>query len=140
MPSISIVVQPPTRAQASTLLYPYLIAQLTSRRSYAGCYFFAMAVLLAQNGMVVESLAGETTVTGVDFQASGSRTSVCFPFTNLWIVHEGTYTIRVDVYRVLPGDEQTTTYEGQAESNLITVVRDEVSTGRPCKWHPTLAV
>lgn len=132
MPTLTIAVQPPSRARVSTILHPPLVAELTFKGPLPGYYFFAMALLLTRNGDIVEGgLAGNTSVTGVDLTAhiGSSRTTIYFPFTDLGVLCEGSYKIRVDVYKVSYDNPDGCTYQEQTKSSRITVVNEEVPPG-----------
>ncbi|RGP79274.1 hypothetical protein FLONG3_2615 [Fusarium longipes] len=129
MPSLTIAVQPPTRTRVSTILYPPLVAEFSFKGAAPGFYFFAMAILLARNGDIVEhGLAGTTSVTGIDVTAlvGSSRTTIYFPFTDLGILNEGAYKIRVDVYKVAYEDSSGYAFQDQTKSSRITAVNEDV--------------
>jgi hypothetical protein len=132
MPALSIVVQPPSRTRVSTILHPPLVAEFTFKGSVPGFYFFAMAILLSRNGDIVEhGLAGTTSVMGMDVTAlvGSSRTTIYFPFTDLGVLYEGSYKIRVDVYKVAYDDQNGYTFQDQTKSSRITVVNEDVPAG-----------
>ncbi|KAH7188240.1 uncharacterized protein B0J16DRAFT_89652 [Fusarium flagelliforme] len=134
MPTLTIAVQPPSRARISTIFYPPLVAELTFKGPLPGYYFFAMALLLTRNGDIVEEgLTGTTSVTGVDITAhiGSSRTTIYFPFTDLGVLAEGSYKIRVDVYKGSYENPDGFTYQEQTKSSRITVVNEEVPPGNP---------
>ncbi|KAF4945957.1 hypothetical protein FGADI_11565 [Fusarium gaditjirri] len=128
MTALSIVVQPPSRAQVSTTLHPPLVAELNFRGAAPGHYFFAMAFLLTREGNIVErGLLGTTSVNGVDVTTAGaSRTTIYFPYTDLSILVEGTYKIRVDVYKVAFDDPGGCEFQEHAKSSRVTVVNEAV--------------
>ncbi|KAF5640574.1 hypothetical protein F52700_3725 [Fusarium sp. NRRL 52700] len=128
MTAFSIVVQPPARAQVSTTLYPPLVAELHFRGAVTGHYFFAMALLLTREGNIVEGgLSGTTSVNGVDVTAAGaSRTTIHFPYTDLAILAEGAYKIRVDLYKVAYDRPESYDFQAHAKSSRITVVNEAV--------------
>ncbi|KAL4726414.1 hypothetical protein ACLX1H_007096 [Fusarium chlamydosporum] len=134
MPALTITVQPPSRARVSTILDPPLVAELTFKGSVPGHYFFAMALLVTRDGDIVEGgLAGTTSVTGMDVTAyiGSSKTTIYFPFTDLGILHEGAYKIRVDVYKVAYENPDGCTFQEQTKSNRITVANEDVPAGSP---------
>ncbi|KAM0230783.1 hypothetical protein ACHAPO_009066 [Fusarium lateritium] len=132
MPAISIAVQPPSRAQVSTILYPPLVAEFNFKGSAPGFYFFAMAVLLTRNGDIVEhGLSGTTSVTGMDVTShtGSSRTTIYFPFTDLSLLYEGAYKIRVDVYKVAYENSDGYIFQDQIKTSRITAVNEDVPLG-----------
>ncbi|KAF4439176.1 hypothetical protein F53441_12651 [Fusarium austroafricanum] len=129
MPNLTIAVQPPSRAQVSTILYPPLVAELTFRGSTPGYSFFAMAVLITRNGDIMEGgLSGTASVTGVDLTAEvrSSRTTIYFPFTDLAILYEGAYKIMVDVYKAADDNPDECIHQEQAKTSRVTVVNGPV--------------
>lgn len=95
-----------------------------------------MSVLIGSGGNVVEGmLAGTTLVTAPDLgeASSSTSTSVFFPFLDLSINYEGTYKIRVDVYKVAYEDPNGATLYEQIDSNRIKISNDLVSRRKPCK-------
>ncbi|EXA49027.1 hypothetical protein FOQG_08342 [Fusarium oxysporum f. sp. raphani 54005] len=128
MTAFSIVVQPPARAQVSTTLRPPLVAELNFRGAVPGHYFFAMAFLLTREGNIVEGgLSGTTSVNGVDVTTAGaSRTTIHFPYTDLAILVEGAYKIRVDVYKVAYDNTDGYDFQEHAKSSRVTVVNEAV--------------
>ncbi|KAJ4044201.1 hypothetical protein NW753_003692 [Fusarium oxysporum] len=128
MTAFSIVVQPPARAQVSTTLHPPLVAELNFRGAVPGHYFFAMAFLLTREGNIVEGgLSGTTSVNGVDVTTAGaSRTTIHFPYTDLAILVEGAYKIRVDVYKVAYDNTDGYDFQEHAKSSRVTVVNEAV--------------
>lgn len=132
MPALTIAVQPPSRTQVSTILHPPLVAEFNFKGSVSGFYFFAMAILLTRNGDIVEhGLAGTTTVTGMDVTAlvGSSRTTIYFPFTDLSLLYEGAYKIRVDVYKVAYENSDGCIFQDQIKTSRITAVNEDVPAG-----------
>ncbi|KAM0436625.1 hypothetical protein ACHAPT_002333 [Fusarium lateritium] len=120
MPNFNITTQPPSWTPTSTILYPSLVARLKSKSRSSNSSFFAMAILLGSDGSIIEgTLFGSTTVTGVDAGRSG--TDVSFYFTDLSIAFEGTYRIRVDIYKAPGHDFNAATLSGDVSSNEIVV-------------------
>lgn len=131
-----IAVQPPPRVQTTIPLYPPPIAEYSLRPNDPSVYYFAIAELLDEQGNVLEgSLRGLKTVTGVQLEEhrSSSRAHFVFVFSNLSITYEGTYRIRLDVYKVAYEAPNGVTFVGQAESNHITAYSSPVPGGRPSK-------
>ncbi|KAF5674226.1 hypothetical protein FDENT_10097 [Fusarium denticulatum] len=128
MTAFSIVVQPPARAQVSTTLHPPVVAELNFRGAVTGHYFFAMVFLLTREGNIVEGgLSGTTSVNGVDVTTAGaSRTTIHFPYTDLAILAEGAYKIRVDVYKVAYENPNGYDFQAHAKSSRVTVVNEAV--------------
>ncbi|KAF4472319.1 velvet factor domain containing protein [Fusarium agapanthi] len=128
MAAFSIVIQPPARAQVSTTLHPPLVAELNFRGAVTGHYFFAMALLLTREGNIVEGgLSGTTSVNGVDVTtARSSRTTIYFPYTDLAILAEGAYKIRVDVYKVAYDSPGGYDFQALAKSSRVAVVNEAV--------------
>ncbi|KAF5972733.1 hypothetical protein FBULB1_8611 [Fusarium bulbicola] len=128
MAALSIVIQPPARAQVSTTLHPPLVAELNFRGAVTGHYFFAMAFLLTREGNIVEGgLSGTTSVNGVDVTTAGSsRTTIYFPYTDLAILAEGAYKIRVDVYKVAYDRPDGYGLQALVKSSRVAVVNEAV--------------
>lgn len=80
-----------------------------------------MAILMGSDGVMVEgALFGSTTATGVE--AGGrSGTDLSFHFADLYIAYEGTYYIRVDVYKAPGHDYNVATLSAEVNSNQIVV-------------------
>jgi hypothetical protein len=134
MPAITIAVQPPSRTGVSTILHPPLVAEFNFKGSLPDFYFFAMAILLTRNGDIVEhGLAGTTSVTGMDVTAlvGSSRTTIYFPFTDLSLLYEGVYKIRVDVYKVAHNNSGGYTFQDQINTSRITAVNEAVPAASP---------
>ncbi|SPJ73071.1 uncharacterized protein FTOL_02800 [Fusarium torulosum] len=132
MPTLDIAVQPPSRAQASTMLRPPPVAKLTFRESMPGYYFFAMALLTTRNGDIVEGgLLGTTTVSGLDLTAASgsSRNTIYFTFNEFAISPEGVYKIRIDVYKVPYENSDGCTFHAQERTSRVTVVNEPVPAG-----------
>ncbi|KAH7162219.1 hypothetical protein B0J13DRAFT_3728 [Dactylonectria estremocensis] len=132
MPTVSIAVQPPQAAQAGQVLYPPVIAKMTTRSSHERHYYFSMAVLLDYNGTVIEGgLAGNAVSTGV---LAGSH--VVFVFPDLSIVTPGEYNIRLDVYKVAYEDPSGATFSTQTATRDISIA---VSNGADHHARPSSA-
>ncbi|CAM1505064.1 Fc.00g107010.m01.CDS01 [Cosmosporella sp. VM-42] len=130
MPHLHIAVQPPSRVQAGKPLYPPVIARMSTRRTQVGSYFFAMAVLLEADGNVVDGcLDGNVIATGVpvDQTSSSSSPSLVFVFPDLTISYAGTYSIRLDIYKVSYANSDGATLDDEVETASISVVNREVS-------------
>ncbi|UPK89552.1 hypothetical protein LCI18_000487 [Fusarium solani-melongenae] len=121
MPNLSITSQPPPWTATSTILYPPLVARFTSKSRSSSSSYFAMAILMGSDGVMVEgALFGSTTATGVE--AGGrSGTDLSFHFADLYIAYEGTYYIRVDVYKAPGHDYNVATLSAEVNSNQIVV-------------------
>lgn len=132
MPSVTIAVRPPSRAQTGTLLAPPVVAQLRSKQvGRAGIHFFTTAVLLDAAGCVAEGLLdGTTAATGVVLDAS----TIIFAFPDLSIAAAGSYTIRLDVYGLYPESVDGATLIAQLETSEISVRDGPVPSQRPCKF------
>ncbi|EGU78590.1 hypothetical protein FOXB_10910 [Fusarium oxysporum f. sp. conglutinans Fo5176] len=87
-----------------------------------------MAFLLTREGNIVEGgLSGTTSVNGVDVTTAGaSRTTIHFPYTDLAILVEGAYKIRVDVYKVAYDNTDGYDFQEHAKSSRVTVVNEAV--------------
>ncbi|KAI8721287.1 hypothetical protein NCS52_00575900 [Fusarium sp. LHS14.1] len=121
MPNLSITSQPPPWTAVSTILYPPLVARFTSKSRSSRSSYFAMAILIGSDGVIVEgALFGTTTVTGVEAGGS-SGTDLSFHFSDLYIAYAGTYYIRVDVYKAPGQDYNAATLSAEVNSNHIVV-------------------
>ncbi|KAH7252571.1 hypothetical protein BKA59DRAFT_165056 [Fusarium tricinctum] len=132
MPNLDIAVQPPSRAQVSTMLCPPPVARLTFKGAMPGYYFFAMALLTTRNGDIVEGgLLGTTTVSGLDLTAASgsSRNTIYFTFNELAISLEGAFKIRIDVYKVPYENPDGCTFHAQERTSHVTVVNEPVPAG-----------
>ncbi|KAI1037201.1 hypothetical protein LB503_008867 [Fusarium chuoi] len=78
-----------------------------------------MAFLLTREGNIVEGgLSGTTSVNGVDVTTPGaSRTTIQFPYTDLAILVEGPYKIRVDIYKVAYDNPDGYDFQAHAKSS-----------------------
>ncbi|KAI1059505.1 hypothetical protein LB506_012646 [Fusarium annulatum] len=87
-----------------------------------------MAFLVTREGNIVEGgLSGTTSVNGVDVTTAGaSRTTIHFPYTDLAILAEGVYKIRVDVYKVAFDNPDGCDFQAHAKSSRVTVVNEAV--------------
>lgn len=136
MAHFRIAVQPPSEIQLSQTLYPPIVAKMSARRAHRGVYFFAMAVLLREDGYVLDGyLGGNVVSTGVlvNENGSSSRSSIVFVFPDLNILCEGVFSVRLDLYRVSHEDPEGATLEDQVETSRISVFDSPVSRQRPCK-------
>ena len=136
MAHFRIAVQPPSEIQVGQILYPPIIAKMSARRAHHGVYFFAMAVLLGDDGAVLEGgLYGSTVSTGVLLNENGSssRASIVFVFPDLFISYEGVFSVRLDLYKVQYETSEGATFEDQIETSQILVVDRRVPRGRPSK-------
>ncbi|KAK7417222.1 hypothetical protein QQZ08_011701 [Neonectria magnoliae] len=133
MPTLSIAVQPPRETQVGQIIYPPVIGNLVCRRPHERYYFFAMVVLLGVDGTVIDGgFAGTTVSTGTPLAgADSSRHSVVFVFPDISISYEGTYKIRMDVYKVAYEDPDKATLNTQVETRSISIVSEEVARKRP---------
>lgn len=136
MAHFRIAVQPPSEIQLSQTLYPPIVAKMSARRAHQGVYFFAMAVLLREDGYVLDGyLGGNTVSTGVlvNENGSSSRSSIVFVFPELSIQYEGVFSVRLDLYQVSYEDPEGATLEDQVETSRISVFNSPVSRKRPCE-------
>ncbi|KAI6772790.1 hypothetical protein HG530_003748 [Fusarium avenaceum] len=132
MPNLDIAVQPPSRAQVSTMLCPPPIAKLTFKGSMPGHHFFAMALLTTRNGDVVEGgLLGTTTVSGLDLTAASgsSRNTIYFTFNEIAISLEGGFKVRIDVYKVPYDNPDGCSFHAQEKTSRVTVVNEPIPAG-----------
>lgn len=130
-----IAVQPPSQVQVGTPIPP-VVATIRSRREHQGFYFFAMVVLIGSDGTILEvGLGGNLVSTGIllDDASSRSRRHVVFAFSDLSIAYEGTYSLRLDLYKVAYENPDGATLEEQIETTGITVLNTRVPRSRPCK-------
>ncbi|KAK3179885.1 hypothetical protein K4F52_008720 [Lecanicillium sp. MT-2017a] len=122
-----LAVQPPSQTQTGQHLYPPVIAKLASKGGSSGTQFFATAVLLDASGNVVASLEGTKAVTGVLLDSC----NIAFAFTDLTITLPGTYTIRLDMYAMSPGDAAGASLISQVETSQITACQGDIAPQRP---------
>ncbi|PHH87328.1 hypothetical protein CDD83_9013 [Cordyceps sp. RAO-2017] len=123
MVDIKVGVQPPKRTQAGAYLYPPVIAKQSVRHMDPSFDYFATVVVLDRQGFVVDGYL-EGTKAASRFEVAGSKSgcsSFVFPFTDLSISYPGTYMIRVDIYRFLPGDYAGAALIEQLETRPISV-------------------
>jgi hypothetical protein len=135
----SVAVQPPSQARANTRLYPPLIAMgYPSGTTEADVpYLFATAVLRDSEGnLIPEQLIGTLTAGGAcaeDRRLAGTSQPIVFMFPNLSVAYEGSYSIRVDVYRVDFRDAQGAILVDQVESRTFDVYDVDVPSQKPCE-------
>ncbi|POR31409.1 Uncharacterized protein TPAR_08374 [Tolypocladium paradoxum] len=133
MPDITIGVQPPKRTRAGACLYPPVVAKQSVRESDPDVDYFATAVLLDRQGSVVDGFL-EGTKAASRFEVAQSKTapaSFVFPFTDLSISQLGTYTIRVDVYQVSPGDSAGAALVEQLATRVVSVFDADIPSETP---------
>ncbi|CAI4218071.1 unnamed protein product [Parascedosporium putredinis] len=100
-------------------------------------YLFATAILLdAEGNPVPEQLGGSfsAAAVGLDEQRRSSSSTghpVAFMFPDLNIAYEGTYSIRVDVYRVDYVSGQGAILVDQVETRMFAVCDADVPCQRP---------
>lgn len=136
-----IAVQPPSRVQVGTVIPP-IIAKISPRRPPEGFYFYALAQLIGPDGNEVRgaishnSRVVEMGISVEDTDTSSRRTTV-FVFSNLSIAYEGTYSIRLGLYRNAYEDLSESTYEAVIESTRMRAVDSEVPRSRLCELNNT---
>lgn len=128
--SAKIVVDPPSRVQKNQIIYPPIVLRIPGHQADPSTHFFTTAVLVDTSGNVVDAvLSGTTAVTG-GFLASGD---MAFVFTDLAILKEGSYQIRLDIYGMIYGDGSGATLLAQEYTGKISVKGRPVSPTKPCK-------
>lgn len=137
----NIGVQPPAQARAGAKLYPPVIAKGRPAGTTEDDipYLFATAILLdAEGNPVPEQLGGSfsAAAVGLDEQRRSSSSTghpVAFMFPDLNVAYEGTYSIRVDVYRVDYVSGQGAILVDQVETRMFEVCDVDVPCQRPCE-------
>ncbi|KAM5362685.1 hypothetical protein ACJZ2D_012430 [Fusarium nematophilum] len=106
---------------------------MTSKRSNPSGYFATASLIGLDGNVVEEGLDGCQVMSATDVgdASSSSRTSVYFAFTDLRIMYQGTFRIRVDTYKAPQGTQAGAILDREVESDQITVVSGEVSRQRP---------
>ena len=134
----SIAVQPPSQARACRTLYPPIIAKgrPASNTTEADVYYmFATAVLRdAEGNLLTEHLDGTLSASGM-FLEERRAGSVVFMFPDLAVPCSGTYSVRVDVYKV-DCTGQGAVLLDQTETRIFDVYDADVPPERPCEFPP----
>ena len=134
----SIAVQPPSQARVCRALYPPIVAKgrLVSSPDEADVYYmFATAVLKdAEGNLLTENLDGTLSASGV-FLEERRTGSVVFMFSDLAVPCCGTYSVRVDVYKVDCMGQGAVLLD-QTETRIFRVYDVDVPSERPCKPLP----
>lgn len=131
----SIAVQPPSRTRVCRTLYPPVIAKgrpsldTTEEDVY---YMFATAVLRdAEGNLLTEHLDGTLSASGM-FLEERRVGNVVFMFPDLAVPCSGTYSVRVDVYKV-DCTGQGAVLLDQTETRTFEVCDVDVPPERPCE-------
>lgn len=134
----SIAVQPPSQVRACRTLYPPIIAKgrPTSNTTEADIYYmFATAVLRdAEGNLLTENLDGTLSASGM-FLEERRAGNVVFMFPDLAVPCSGTYSVRVDVYKV-DCTGQGAVLLDQTDTRIFEVYDVDVPSERPCEFHP----
>lgn len=134
--SISVSVQPPSKVQAGTVLYPPLV--VSSETSVA--YDFLQVALLDPRGRVVESaLWGTVSMSKQelnDDHASGSSSKEYAAFPDLAITSPGNYSLQVTAYRMdyESPDGPSAIIVSSKTTRKIEAREGAVGSGTPCKY------
>ena len=135
----TIAVQPLARAQACRTLYPPIIAkgQPASDTAEADVYCtFATSVLWdAEGNLLTEHLNGTLSASGMFLEEQGVG-NVIFIFPDLAVPFSGTYSIRVDVYKVDYAGQGAVLLD-QTETQIFQVYDVDVPLERLCGFPPS---
>lgn len=125
-----IVVQPPSQIKTGQGLYPQTIAK-QSVIYEPEAHYFATAVLLSEKGKVLDGqLDGTKAVAGFQLEESTSTSTLLFAFNDLAISKQGSYNIRLDIYK---SGAAGATLVQQLKTSRITVTNGSVSPQQPCE-------
>jgi len=150
----SVAVQPPTQTRTCASVYPPVVVRgrASSTAQTDAAYAFAMVVLKDGEGNVLSDYLApdSTTTTGIFIPESrncgggggggdgssgpmGSG-SVAFLFPDLAVPYTGSYSIRVDIYKVDYDDpHQGAVLVDQVETRRFVVYDADVPVQGPCK-------
>ncbi|RYP07798.1 hypothetical protein DL764_002303 [Monosporascus ibericus] len=140
---ITVEVQPPSQAQAGTLLYPPVVVSSESNADYD----FVQIVLLDPYGRVLEDRLWGTLTTSTksvdDGQVSGSSGSLEYAtFPDLAITYPGTYTLRVNAVCMdySSPDGPAAVIVSSTTTEEINCYGDPVASNVPCHSYGDYAV
>jgi hypothetical protein len=135
----SLSVNPQAQTRVDWPVFPPLVIRCRVRTDENTTSIYAMAMLLDSEKTPLEGGIYGTMAMGHEMTSrpGGSRSYTYFCFPELCIEYEGTYYVRILIFK---GDLQGDTLEGQIDTEAFTAVDDEVPLQRPCMSKSNLEI